>query len=124
MSTQPSLLTPTLFVPFQGEESDSGMVFLPPAWGRDRVEADGTDESSVRLRVHNVGPVPAETIPVLFEPLAQITAHKNGAARKPGLGLGLFIVRSVAKRHGGRVWAESEGPGHGSTFLLQFPIAK
>ena len=42
MSTQPSLLTPTLFLPFQGEESDSGMVFPPPAWGRDRVEADGT----------------------------------------------------------------------------------
>ena len=40
------------------------------------------------------------------------------------IGLGLFIVRSVAKRHRGRVWAESEGLGHGSTFVLQLPIAK
>jgi signal transduction histidine kinase len=41
-----------------------------------------------------------------------------------GTGLGLYIVRSVAKRHKGRVWAESEGPGRGSTFVLQLPLAK
>lgn len=46
------------------------------------------------------------------------------AARVPGTGLGLYIVRSVAKRHGGRAWAESEGVGHGSTFVLQLPIAR
>ena len=41
------------------------------------------------------------------------------ATRVKGTGLGLYIVRSVAKRHGGRAWAESEGPGRGSTFVLQ-----
>jgi two-component system sensor histidine kinase SenX3 len=46
------------------------------------------------------------------------------STRVKGTGLGLYIVRSVAKRHGGRAWAESEGPGHGSTFVLQLPIAK
>ncbi len=46
------------------------------------------------------------------------------AARVKGTGLGLFIVRSVAKRHGGRAWAESEGPGRGSTFILQLPMVK
>ncbi|MCZ2074417.1 MAG: HAMP domain-containing histidine kinase [Bryobacteraceae bacterium] len=44
--------------------------------------------------------------------------------RVKGTGLGLYIVRSVAKRHKGRAWAESEGPGRGSTFVLQFPVAK
>jgi two-component system sensor histidine kinase SenX3 len=38
-----------------------------------------------------------------------------------GTGLGLFIVRSVAKRHGGRVRASSDGPGRGSTFVLELP---
>ncbi len=46
------------------------------------------------------------------------------ASRIKGTGLGLYIVRSVAKRHGGRVWAESKGPGLGSTFVLQLPICK
>jgi signal transduction histidine kinase len=46
------------------------------------------------------------------------------ATRIKGTGLGLYIVRSVARRHGGRVWAESEGPGHGSTFVLQLPILR
>jgi signal transduction histidine kinase len=45
------------------------------------------------------------------------------ATRVKGTGLGLYIVRSVAKRHRGRVWAESEGPGRGSTFVLQLPLA-
>src|SRR5689334_458129 len=46
------------------------------------------------------------------------------ANRVKGTGLGLYIVRSVAKRHGGRAWAESEGPGRGSTFVLQLPMVK
>ena len=43
--------------------------------------------------------------------------------RTKGSGLGLFIVRSVARRHGGRAFAESEGAGRGSTFTLILPRA-
>jgi len=43
------------------------------------------------------------------------------SARAKGSGLGLFIVRSVAKRHGGKAYAESEGAGRGSTFTLLLP---
>ncbi len=46
------------------------------------------------------------------------------ARRVQGTGLGLYIVRAVARAHGGRAWAESEGPGRGSTFILQLPIVK
>ena len=45
------------------------------------------------------------------------------AIRAKGSGLGLFIVRSVAKKHGGRAFAESQGQGHGSTFTLLLPKA-
>ncbi len=44
------------------------------------------------------------------------------ATRVKGTGLGLFIVRSVVKRHGGKVFAESAGPGQGSTFTVQLPV--
>jgi signal transduction histidine kinase len=38
-----------------------------------------------------------------------------------GTGLGLFIVRSIARRHGGDAYAESEGEGLGSTFTMRLP---
>ena len=39
-----------------------------------------------------------------------------------GAGLGLFIVRSVVARHGGKVSVASDGPGRGSTFTVQLPL--
>ncbi|OHA77265.1 MAG: hypothetical protein A3H01_00555 [Candidatus Wildermuthbacteria bacterium RIFCSPLOWO2_12_FULL_40_9] len=38
-----------------------------------------------------------------------------------GAGLGLYIARKYAEMHGGRVWAESEGKGKGSTFIVEVP---
>jgi two-component system, OmpR family, sensor histidine kinase SenX3 len=40
---------------------------------------------------------------------------------KKGTGLGLFIVESIIKKHGGKVWADSKGEGKGSTFIVQLP---
>jgi two-component system, OmpR family, sensor histidine kinase SenX3 len=44
-----------------------------------------------------------------------------GARKIKGTGLGLFIVRSVVRQHGGEASAESDGPGTGSTFRLRLP---
>jgi signal transduction histidine kinase len=38
-----------------------------------------------------------------------------------GTGLGLFIVRAIARKHGGKVSAQSEGEGRGTTFTLELP---
>jgi signal transduction histidine kinase len=50
-------------------------------------------------------------------------------ARRPGenirgTGLGLYIVKSVVKEHGGRIKVVSAGPGKGTTFLISLPLAK
>jgi signal transduction histidine kinase len=41
-----------------------------------------------------------------------------------GVGLGLYITRSIVEGHGGRIWAESPGPGKGSTFTIMLPIGE
>jgi signal transduction histidine kinase len=71
------------------------------------VDVDGTDESTVRLRVHNFGSVPPEALPTLFEPFKRMAAHTMSAAGKTGLGLGLFIAREIARAHGGDVGVQS-----------------
>lgn len=85
-----------------------------------RTERDG---DSLTVRVADRGPgIPKEELQRVFRRFYRVPGPI--ASRIKGTGLGLFIVRTVAKRHGGRAWAESEGPGRGSTFALQLPVAK
>ena len=77
----------------------------------------------VDLRVSDHGPgIPKGELKQIFKRFYRVPGPM--ATKVKGTGLGLYIVRSVAKRHGGRAWAESEGPGKGSTFILQLPVAK
>ena len=87
------------------------------------VEIVPTDPKHVSVRVCDQGAgIPKTELKQIFKRFYR--ARGPAAPRVPGTGLGLYIVRSVAKRHGGRAWAESEGPGRGSTFVLQLPIAR
>jgi two-component system sensor histidine kinase SenX3 len=75
---------------------------------------------AVRVSDSGVGISPAE-LKRIFRRFYRIPA--SVAIRAKGSGLGLFIVRSVARKHGGRAFAESRGQGHGSTFTLLLPKA-
>jgi signal transduction histidine kinase len=87
------------------------------------VQAQLLDERNVCVRVRDQGPGIEKTeLNRIFGRFYRVQGQL--ASRVKGTGLGLFIVRSVAKRHGGRAWAESEGAGRGSTFVLQLPIAR
>ena len=87
------------------------------------VETAPVDGRYVRLRVKDEGVgIPKMELKQIFKRFYRVPGPL--ATRVKGTGLGLYIVRSVAKRHGGRAWAESEGPGRGSTFVLQLPVAK
>ena len=89
---------------------------------RVRVELQELDDQRLALRVSDqgVGISPAE-LKRIFRRFYRIPA--SVAVRTKGSGLGLFIVRSVARRHGGRAFAESPGAGRGSTFTLLLPAA-
>jgi two-component system, OmpR family, sensor histidine kinase SenX3 len=87
------------------------------------VETSPLDGKYVLVRVKDRGPgIPKIELKQIFKRFYRVPGPL--ATRVKGTGLGLYIVRSVAKRHGGRAWAESEGPGRGSTFVLQLPIVK
>jgi signal transduction histidine kinase len=75
---------------------------------------------AVRVSDHGVGISPAE-LKRIFKRFYRVPA--SVAVRTKGSGLGLFIVRSVARNHGGRAFAESAGQGHGSTFTILLPGA-
>lgn len=88
-----------------------------------RVETAPLDGRFALVRVKDYGAgIPKTELKQIFKRFYRVPGPL--AARVKGTGLGLYIVRSVAKRHGGRAWAESEGPGRGSTFVLQLPLAK
>ncbi|HET7697176.1 MAG TPA: HAMP domain-containing sensor histidine kinase [Vicinamibacterales bacterium] len=86
------------------------------------VELEEVHNNRVAVRVtdHGVGISPAE-LKRIFKRFYRIPA--SVAVRAKGSGLGLFIVRSVARKHGGRAYAQSAGHGHGSTFTLLLPAA-
>jgi len=86
------------------------------------VELDGAHNNRIAVRVtdNGVGISPPE-LKRIFKRFYRIPA--SVAVRTKGSGLGLFIVRSVARKHGGRAFAQSAGPGQGSTFTLLLPSA-
>ena len=45
----------------------------------------------------------------------------NGIRQLEGTGLGLYICQGIVTAHGGRIWAESAGPGQGSAFCFTLP---
>jgi len=97
-------------------------VKYSPATVHVRVTVDQHEADRVAVRVtdQGVGISPPE-LKRIFRRFYRIPG--SVAQRAKGSGLGLFIVRSVAKKHGGRAFAESEGTGRGSTFTLLLPRA-
>lgn len=94
-------------------------VKYTPEGGRIEVEL-GVKENDLLFRVTDNGyGIRPEDQKKLFE--RNVRIHRREWKRVKGSGLGLFIVKNVAQRHGGDAWVEST-EGAGSTFYLSIPL--
>lgn len=84
-----------------------------------KVERKDPKTAVVQVSDHGIG-IPQEQLKHVFKRFYRVPGTVT--IRIKGTGLGLFIVRSVAEKHGGKVSVESEGAGKGSTFRLLLPV--
>jgi signal transduction histidine kinase len=99
----------------------SNAIKYSPAGGPVEVQlAQDAGSALVKVRDYGIG-LPPGVENAIFEPFGRAP---NAAARNlPGLGLGLYICRRIVELHGGRIVAESEGDGFGTTFRFWLPCA-
>jgi len=85
-----------------------------------RVRVQLPDEKRVVLSVQDRGVgIPSDDLKRIFKRFSRVN-HRSMTHVK-GTGLGLFIVKSIAQKHGGKVFAESAGEGQGTTITMELP---
>jgi signal transduction histidine kinase len=81
---------------------------------------DTPDEKHVVLRVHDQGVgIPQGDLKRVFKRFYRVP--DRALSNVKGTGLGLFIVGAIARKHGGRAYAESDGEGKGTTVTIELP---
>ncbi len=79
----------------------------------------GARRVAISVRDQGIG-ITSHELKRVFRRFYRLPAALKSRVR--GTGIGLSIVRAVARRHGGRAFAESRGAGQGSTFTLELPL--
>jgi signal transduction histidine kinase len=104
---------------------DDGNICLAARNTREAAAGGTLDSQEIRKELEisvidtGIG-IRKEDIEKIFEPFSQLESSLS--RRYHGTGLGLGLTRSLVEMHGGRIWAESDGPGKGSTFRFTLPI--
>ena len=85
-----------------------------------RVRLNMPDEKRLLLSVQDQGiGIPSDDLKSIFKRFYRVS-HRSLAHVK-GTGLGLFIVKAIAQKHGGKVFAASAGEGEGATITMELP---
>lgn len=96
----------------------NALKFTPPG-GRVIVEGTRGNAGVVVSAMDTGSGLSPEEIGRLFQPFSQV--HDRVVAKERGTGLGLFISKGIVEAHGGKIWAESPGPGKGARFSFSLP---
>jgi histidine kinase len=84
--------------------------------------AVGSQQPAVMVEVSDQGiGIPPEKLELLFRRFYQVDG--SSTRQFGGMGIGLALCKAIVEAHGGRIWAESEGEGRGSTFYVALPAA-
>jgi len=95
-------------IKYSGEQVDISVRIASP------------DEKHIALRVRDNGiGIPPPELKRIFKRFYRVAGRSTSDVK--GTGLGLFIVRAITRKHGGRVFAESAGEGRGTTVVLELP---
>ncbi len=95
-------------------------VKYSPAGGAITVDIEACDQTVIaRVSDQGIG-LRREEVEHVFERFFRGDALR----RLEGSGLGLYICQSIVAAHGGRIWVESAGPDHGSTFCFILPMGE
>jgi two-component system sensor histidine kinase BaeS len=99
----------------------SNALQYTPNGGRVEIAA-ARFENQVRIDVRDTGlGIPAEHMDHVFDRFYRVDKSRSRQSGG-GSGIGLTIARLLVEAHGGTIWAESAGPGRGSTFSFTVPI--
>jgi CheY-like chemotaxis protein len=111
----------TRLVQVVGNLLNNAAKYTPPG-GRIALRAR-EEQQGLAITVDDDGVgIPTELLQRVFERFVQVGHHADSAGG--GLGIGLSVVKSLVEMHGGRVAAESTGPGGGSRFTIWLPRAQ
>jgi len=84
-----------------------------------KVESKAPETLLVSIKDTGIG-MSKETLSKIFKGLFE-RGKEAEAVELTGKGIGLFISKTLIDAHGGKIWAESQGPGKGSTFFVELP---
>jgi signal transduction histidine kinase len=127
---QLAISLPSEPVPLYGDEVRLGQVFSNLLNNAAKYTEPGgqiwvaakqeSDQIIVSVRDNGIGLSP-EMLPVVFDMFMQ--ADRSSTRSQGGLGIGLTLVKNLVELHDGTVSAQSPGPGGGSEFIVQLPVA-
>lgn len=121
---------PESLPPVMADEERIGQVLMnllgnalqyTPAGGSVHVTVEG-EPGRVVFTIQDTGiGIPIEHLPHIFTRFYRVDKSRSRAGG--GSGIGLTIARHIVEAHGGRIWAESQGVGQGSSFTFTLPVS-